>query len=364
MGIFFALVIFIPLSYGAIDITKVLPDITYWNWDKNGVYVGNKTGTAVVDFVQPNDTVLNSTEINAVDGNATPGMVYFDDEAGILYVADQNGNLNLAETGNIVDDIEKVTGTLKKESLYFDKKTEKVVLGKNISEISEPVSPAFFRIESELPVYIPGSVNVLLAYWDFDENNGNILNDSEGDFNGNINGATWTLGKNGSGLSFASEDYVEGSSGIVNGYPFSVVAWIKAEPVKRGSGERAIVSFANNNVNSSYYGMYLNKKGNVSAVVRNGRKIEAQSDFSVDDGQWHQVAAVFASDSDRSIYVDGKFAKRDTRSVSFNTSLNTWSIGRWGDLNPDSYFSGEIDEVKVFSKALSDTEISEQFLSS
>jgi hypothetical protein len=61
------------------------------------------------------------------------------------------------------------------------------------------------------PIGAPLNNNFVQAYWKFDEGSGNILEDSSGnDFDGTINGATWTGGNSGYALDFdGTDDYVD-----------------------------------------------------------------------------------------------------------------------------------------------------------
>ncbi|HBB04544.1 TPA: hypothetical protein DCZ39_06765 [Patescibacteria group bacterium] len=52
-----------------------------------------------------------------------------------------------------------------------------------------------------------------------------------------------------------------------------------------------------------------------------------------------------------------------TTSVSFSTSTsNRMTIGRMGDSSPDRYLNGAVDEVRVYDKALSQTEIDSLYM--
>ncbi len=69
-------------------------------------------------------------------------------------------------------------------------------------------------------------------------------------------------------------------------------------------------------------------------------------------GMWHHYALVYTS-SKVILYYDGE--KITEKSVSLNTGLAGIKIGRWAG----SYFHGNIDEFRIWSKALTQTEIKE-----
>ena len=79
---------------------------------------------------------------------------------------------------------------------------------------------------------------------------------------------------------------------------------------------------------------------------------EIVSPLAYNDGVWHHAAAVLRSGLVR-IYVDGVLVAQDTTNpiISVRTSTQT-IVGQVA-----SNFAGDIDEVLVFSRALSDSEI-------
>src|SRR3989449_1581618 len=79
---------------------------------------------------------------------------------------------------------------------------------------------------------------------------------------------------------------------------------------------------------------------------------EIGTPLTYNDGEWHHAAAVLQSGLVR-IYVDGTLVAQDTTNpiTSVRTSTQT-IVGRVA-----SNFAGDIDEVLVFPRALSDAEI-------
>jgi len=70
-----------------------------------------------------------------------------------------------------------------------------------------------------------------------------------------------------------------------------------------------------------------------------------------DDDAWHTAAAAFNATASRKVYVDGAAAVEDTTSVSITGVWDRTSIGRYGDLDPDRYFDGTLDNVWVYGTA-------------
>jgi hypothetical protein len=128
--------------------------------------------------------------------------------------------------------------------------------------------------------------------------------------------------------------------------------------------DRVIFSIANNQENNSYWGVYLGRKnhGEGRAVIgaRNGG---LEADYSndaanrIDDGNWHFVVGVFEAADSRQLYVDGQLQAASSPSVDFDGNTNSWSIGRWCDSSPESYFQGDIDHVRIWNRALTASEV-------
>src|SRR3989449_10584839 len=76
------------------------------------------------------------------------------------------------------------------------------------------------------------------------------------------------------------------------------------------------------------------------------------SPLAYNDGDWHHAAAVLRSGLVR-LYVDGALVAQDTTNPITSVRASTQTVvGRIA-----SDFAGDIDEVFVFSRALTDAEI-------
>jgi hypothetical protein len=75
------------------------------------------------------------------------------------------------------------------------------------------------------------------------------------------------------------------------------------------------------------------------------------------DGQWHHVAAVSSSSGMR-VYFDGveRCTNNLNDSISYTAGTELW-VGRHGNGNTDRDFEGRIDDVRVYNRALSATEV-------
>ena len=82
----------------------------------------------------------------------------------------------------------------------------------------------------------------------------------------------------------------------------------------------------------------------------------------VDDGQWHHLAGVYDGLGNEFLYVDGQLAASTTNaSVPVAGSAGEVWIGGAPDHGSSELFSGSIDEVAIFTRALSAEEIQQVY---
>jgi uncharacterized repeat protein (TIGR01451 family) len=71
---------------------------------------------------------------------------------------------------------------------------------------------------------------------------------------------------------------------------------------------------------------------------------------------------VFESDTSKKLYIDGVLVNNLTTPVTFNNGVNAVYIGAlMVKTSPNSYFNGQIDDVRIYNRALSDAEIQTLF---
>jgi hypothetical protein len=196
----------------------------------------------------------------------------------------------------------------------------------------------------------------LAAVWRFDEVVGNTAADNSA--NGNdatIHGANRTTGKYKSGLQFNGVDsYVQlpeppaTSTNLVNG---TVLAWIKTS--NAGSSYRGIV------VKQYAYGMFL--IDNSFVIYDWDKATPSNSNTLLNDNQWHQVGFTFQNGTVNGaiLYIDGN--KSLTTNLTISNQGEGIIIGAGNNPATLQYFNGSIDDVKIWSRALSDAEISQEY---
>jgi len=211
-----------------------------------------------------------------------------------------------------------------------------------------------------------------VAHWTFDEAGGTIAHDSVGTNDGTLSaqGASFvTCGVSGNCLSVtqANNGYVDmGNVLAFTTNSFTTVAWIKTAPGYTTSNGGSVLS---KHISTIYAGYFLdvNVTGGMGApgmglfYFANGSPHWVTSTNAVNDGGWHQIVGVHDVSGTSRIYVDGTPAQASTPSTVVVSNAAHFVIGGLTvGSTPTSSFTGLIDDVQVYDRALSDSEI--QFL--
>lgn len=193
----------------------------------------------------------------------------------------------------------------------------------------------------------------LLAAWHFDENAGTTATDAAAGHNGVITGATWVSGIRGSALEFNGvENHVliskAGFNPVGNSISFSF--WFKLNAV----GDNG--TFIYQNVK---YIVSIDAQGRPGFALYTPAWKSLNSGFSnrVLDTDWHHVAMTYDG-SMMNIYLDGLLRTYVANTGNLQVSASDVYIGKQTTLNP---FKGTIDEMLVYDRALSETEVLQIF---
>ncbi len=199
----------------------------------------------------------------------------------------------------------------------------------------------------------------LLGYWAFDEATGTVAHDTSGNGNnGTVNGATWTTGKINSALSFngTTNEVVTGSIALTS--TFSISAWVNAAVTTQiGYGRIAETQYNDGlylgvNATGVKYKMIVN--GATGATGMCGAVFGCAEGGTVTSG-WHLVTGTYDGTTAR-LYVDQTQVATETFKAPANVSLPLY-IGRYYGGNTNGW-EGGIDEVRLYNRALTSTEIS------
>jgi len=200
----------------------------------------------------------------------------------------------------------------------------------------------------------------IVAHWKLDEGQGTTAADSSKNSNhGTINGgAAWTTGVVGSGaLQFdGTDDWVSlgADSSLKPAKDLSVAAWFKTSSVGG-----VIVRYR-----MLGWHLWQYPPGGLQAGIYAGTASAPKACYPIspatyNDNKWHLAAVTVDHDGTGSkvdLYVDGVLVKSDYCTFEVLYEPGYAAIGRDGNVSA-SYFKGAIDDVRLYDRALSKSEI-------
>ncbi len=192
------------------------------------------------------------------------------------------------------------------------------------------------------------------AYYPFETGFGSTVYDSFGNNGGTINGAKWSSqGYYDNTLDFDGSDNVEvpHNSNLNITDEITLDAWIYPDTF---SGEDFIVNKYDWS-NSTGYSLGLDS-GQLLFKMGDGSSLHTLRSNSMSTGEWHHVIGTYDG-STMKVYVDGQEEGANSVSFTIDPSTNPLVIGEASD-SSGYYFDGKIDEVRVFSKALTPEQVS------
>ena len=218
----------------------------------------------------------------------------------------------------------------------------------------------FINSNAQVPSNVP--TNGLVGYWPF---NGNANDASGNGNNGTVNGATLTADRNGitnnsymfDGISKYIEVPSTTSISVTSSYTISV--WFNASIWNFNApiDEHAIVSKI---VDGAWYGGYEIYIGGVAGWIKHIGNIGSNFSIGPSGGNintWYNVVTTFDGSKVR-FYLNG--IKRDSIALSgsIQTSATPLRFGRRGGAGSNNcWFNGKIDDIGIWNRALSQSEI-------
>jgi hypothetical protein len=132
---------------------------------------------------------------------------------------------------------------------------------------------------------------------------------------------------------------------------FSVSAWIK------GGLPGQVIMSQTGDFGDAW--IKINPSGKLMTELGGIYFGDLESEIVVTDGLWHHVGFVYDMDSlHRLLYVDGVLVAEDATFVSGSPSGGGLHIGASKDLDAGTFFSGLIDDVRIYNQALNPEEVS------
>jgi hypothetical protein len=203
----------------------------------------------------------------------------------------------------------------------------------------------------------PIDTNKLVGAWLFDGNKDTITDSSGNGLDGEVmQGEPKQVGgKYGSAMEFGGADMITVSyDQAFDITEFTLAAWIN---VDGQSGKwQIIASKENRNPTGRNYGLFCNINTGVIhySFTNNAAWQSFDAKTVVTDGTWHHVAATYDG-SDFKLYLDGVVDAQTSPGVEPDTSENVFYIG--GCDIGDYWMTGIIDELALFSEALSEGDV-------
>ena len=187
--------------------------------------------------------------------------------------------------------------------------------------------------------------------------------------NGQIVGANWTQGKFGWCLKFDGiDDYVEVQSGallmskINNMKEITFSAWMKTEVT---GDTQYILSYGIIGDPENSIDIAVTETGKIAFFweYSGGTDYQIVTENPVADNDWHHIITV-GKDNYAAIWVDGNKAKEDTGAPIFwekNTD-RALIIGACDSTPSKFWFSGLIDEIRIYNRVLEEEQIKSLYL--
>ena len=203
----------------------------------------------------------------------------------------------------------------------------------------------------------------LTSYWELEEASGTRVDSAGSNDLTDVNTVTSTTGKQGTAASFdkSNTEYLTRSNQIIGTGNFSVAGWFKT--VDRTVGQ---MIFGQGLIGSgtSIISVYI-ESSNINFRLRNssGGNIKSVAVSIPSDDVFYFVAATFTESSGRmAISIDGGTETTDTFAGGTITDGNRHRIGA-DAFNATQLLDGAVDELGVWAKLLSASEISDLYAS-
>jgi RHS repeat-associated protein len=203
--------------------------------------------------------------------------------------------------------------------------------------------------------------NGMVAAYGFEEGNGGTAADSSSNANdGTISGAAWTSsGKYGNALSFDGTDdsvAIPDSNSLDLTSAYTLSAWVKLDSV---STRYQDLILKERNGNDGAYS--LDADGPISArpsmgIRKSGGWEWANAPDPLSTNQWAHLAATWDG-STAKVYLNGTLVKTQGMTGTIVTSTGQLRIGGTAVFGSNRFLDGLIDEVRIYNRALSQTEV-------
>jgi regulation of enolase protein 1 (concanavalin A-like superfamily) len=329
------------------DYTPAAPTITLTS-PTNGASYGSPASVAMAATVTDNGN--NVTKVQFLDGSAVISEDYAPPYTATLNTSVAGSHplkAKLVYGASILDSgtatVTVTTGPVDSDGDGYPDTLE-TALGTNPNSSSSQPSTLYSGLKS---------------WWRLNESSGTTASDSSGyQRTGAVSGAAWITGKDGNALQFdgVNDTVLAGNAAALTGTTdFTLGAWVK---VNSGSALGTVIQQREPG-GSGYLGEYMlnvNANGTVNFFVygTSGYQFDLTTTTTVNDGQWHYLSGVRSATTGY-LYIDGVQAATASGTIQ---SLNALAVSIGYDYrDTNKHFTGLIDDVRIYSRALSSTEV-------
>jgi hypothetical protein len=162
-----------------------------------------------------------------------------------------------------------------------------------------------------------------------------------------------------------SDGYVTSGSttAVTNPRTFSLELWFKTATTAGGK----LIGFGSSRTGTSAHydrHIYMTNNGRLAFGTWNGSATVITTTATYNNGLYHHVVATLSS-AGMKLYVDGALVGSNPNTLA-ETYNGFWRVGgdnlsHWPNQPTNSYFKGTVDEVAVYTTALSASQVSDHF---
>lgn len=208
----------------------------------------------------------------------------------------------------------------------------------------------------------------LVGHWALDETSGVTASDSsasgeDGSLNGTNFTASTVTGINGNALSLdGSDDFVSIADSTTydfgNNFSFSVSAWIRTAASYNCTGNKVFVGYRVDTEHHWWLGC-SDTTNTPHWEIEGTEDVRFDGSSTINDGNWHLLTATYDGTTNvASLYVDGTLDASSTVNMTDNLQGTApVCIGSYGVSCEGYHFNGDIDDVRIYSDALSSDDV-------
>ena len=249
-------------------------------------------------------------------------------------------------------DINPQTVTGKAITFATNKKQTNMKMKNLLLTIAASFGMTALTMAQNVPNYVP--TNGLVGWWPF---NGNANDESGNGNNGTVNGAALTTDRYNNlnnAYSFnGTTDYIKVANSILPNTPSSCSFsfWFNSS-----DNDACFLSDRAAGINYAKYQIMISSNkvsSNSYSSGCNSNPVQSNYDYNV----WNHVVVVKDNtQSSEYLYLNGVLIAT-VNTLCYWSSLNSTNIGRRGGSSNDAYYSGKIDDIGIWNRALTQQEI-------